>query len=84
MTMQQATVGSKYQIVIPKDVRRKIKDLNPGDSVKVYTEDDQTITIKVTPKDWLERTRGIAKEAWKDIDTTQYLEDLRNEWDKEF
>lgn len=80
--MQQATVGTKYQIVIPKDVRKKIKHLNPGDSVKVYSEDDQTITIKVTPKDWLSRSQGIAKEAWKDIDTTQYLEDLRSEWDE--
>lgn len=80
--MQIVTVGTKYQIVIPKDVRKKIKGLKPGDKVGIYSVDQETVTIKAEPKNWLERTRGIAKEAWKGIDTTKYLEDLRNEWDR--
>ena len=48
----------------------------------IYAQTNDALTVKTQPKDWVERTRGIAKEAWKDIDTTQYLEDLRNEWDK--
>lgn len=80
----QVTVGAKYQIVIPKEVRKKIKDLSPGQRVKVYSVDDRTITIKITPKDWIERTYGMMKKAWKGIDTTKYLEDLRNEWDRKY
>mgnify|MGYP001582193606 CR=1 FL=1 len=44
--------------------------------------DENTVTLKTEPQSWLERTRGIAKEAWKGIDTTKYLEELRNEWGK--
>lgn len=78
--MQQVTVGSKYQVVIPKEVRKKMKGLKPGSKVVVESLDEQTITVKRVEKNWVERTRGIAKATWKGIDTTQYLEGLRNEW----
>ncbi|OGD98870.1 hypothetical protein A3A49_02640 [Candidatus Curtissbacteria bacterium RIFCSPLOWO2_01_FULL_38_11b] len=80
--MQQVTVGTKYQIVIPKEVRKKIKGIKPGTKVVVGSVDDQTITVRKLKKNWLEATQGIAKEAWKNVDTTKYLEDLRNEWEK--
>lgn len=80
--MQLVTVGSKYQIVIPKDVRKKIQGLKPGDKVSVHQIDQNTISIQSEPENWVERTRGIAKEAWKGINTTKYLDNLRNEWDR--
>jgi len=80
--MQLVTVGTKYQIVIPKEVRKKIKGIRPGAKVGVYPVNGETVAIKTEPKNWLERTRGMMAEAWKGIDTTKYLEDLRNEWDK--
>ena len=80
--MQQVTVGTKYQIVIPKEVRKKIKGIKPGTKVVVGSVDDQTITVRKLKKNWLEATQGIKKEAWKNVDTTKYLEDLRNEWEK--
>ena len=79
-TMQQVTVGSKYQVVIPKKVRQRIKGLIPGVQVIVGAVDDKTIAIKKVEKSWVEETRGIAKKAWKGIDTTKYLRNLRNEW----
>lgn len=80
--MQQVTVGTKYQIVIPKEVRKKIKGLKPGSKVSVGLSDEATITVKTNPEDWLKRTRGMMKDAWEGIDTTKYLQNLRNEWDK--
>lgn len=80
--MQLVTVGTKYQIVIPKEVRNEIKGIKPGAKVVVNGVSDGTITIKAEEKSWVERTRGMMKEAWKGIDTTKYLEDLRNEWDR--
>lgn len=80
--MQLVTVGSKYQIVIPKEVRKRINGIKPGAKVVVNGVSDGTITIKAEEKSWVERTRGMMKEAWKGIDTTKYLEDLRNEWDR--
>ena len=80
--MQQVTIGSKYQIVIPKEVRKKVKGIKPGSKVTIHADGTDSVRIKTEKKSWTERTRGIAKEAWKNIDTTKYLEDLRNEWDK--
>ena len=80
--MQQVTIGTKYQIVIPKEIRKKVKGLIPGAKVIVKLQDAQTVAIKKVEQNWAQRTRGIAKEAWKNIDTTKYLEDLRNEWDR--
>lgn len=82
--MQLVTVGTKYQIVIPKEARKKLKGLKPGNKVSVYVKADNTISIKPEPKSWVEQYGGIAKEAWKGIDTTKYLEKLRNEWERTY
>ena len=79
--MQQVTIGTKYQIVIPKKIRNKVQGITPGSKLSVYS-DSKAIIIKPEPKNWLERTRGMMKKTWKGLDTTKYLEDLRNEWDR--
>ena len=74
-------MGTKYQIVIPKEVRKKVKGLRPGSKVSVNKLDENTIAIKTKPQDWVERTRGMMTEAWKNIDTTAELEKMRDEWE---
>lgn len=78
--MQQVTIGTKNQIVIPKEVRKKIKGLKPGNKVMVYPLNNDIVAIKVDNNNWLETSEGITKEAWKGIDTTAYLNKLRDEW----
>lgn len=78
--MQLITIGTKNQIVIPKEVRNKIKGLKPGAKVAIYSRGNNEVVIKADNKDWVERTRGIAKDAWKDIDPIKELEKMRNEW----
>ena len=79
--MLEATIGAKYQVVIPKAVRKKVKGIIPGAKVAIYENKGE---ISLYPKSklegWVERTRGIAKEAWKDIDPIAELEKMRNEW----
>lgn len=82
--MQLVTVGSRYQIVIPKEVRKKLKGLRPGSKVGLQISSENTAIIKTEPKSWVERNRGLMKQAWKDINTTKYLEKLRNEWEREY
>lgn len=83
--MQLVTVGQKYQVVIPKEVRKKIKNLKPGKKVGVYTPDEgKSITIEPDPQGWVDRTYGMMKDAWKGIDTTKYLGKLRSEWDRKY
>lgn len=80
--MQLITIGTKNQIVLPKEVRIKIKGLQPGKKVMVYLLNDSTVAIKVDTKNWIETSQGITAKAWKGIDTTAYLDKLRNEWNE--
>lgn len=82
--MQQVTVGSKYQIVIPKEVRKKIKSLKPGSKVGVGVIDENTVAIKSEQMSWVDRNRGLMTKAWRGIDTTKELEKLRDEWERKY
>lgn len=79
--MQVVTVGPKYQIVIPKQVRKKMSGLKPGNKVSVGSVNDQTITIKTNSADWLEQTQGMMTAEWKGIDSIEELNKIRNEWE---
>lgn len=78
--MQEVLVGSKYQVVIPKEVRKKIAGLKPGIRVAVSPLDETTVAIRKMDQSWVAKTKGIAKKAWAGIDTTKYLKDLKREW----
>lgn len=80
--MQLVTVGTKYQVVIPKEIRKKMKILRPGSKVSMRLVDKDTIKIKTEPKSWVERTSGIMKDAWRDIDPIVELEKMRDEWER--
>lgn len=78
--MQLITIGAKNQIVIPKEVRKNIFGLVPGRQVSVYSPDKQTVVLKVSSNDWIERAYGSKKDAWKNIDPIVELDKMRNEW----
>jgi len=80
--MQQVTIGTKYQIIIPKEIRKQMKGMVPGTRISVKRIDEDTVMIKTDPKSWIERTYGMMSEAWKDIDPIAELEKSRNEWDE--
>lgn len=78
----EITVGTKYQIVIPKEVRKQIKGIKPGAKVIVSSSDKNTITINSYPDsaNWAKRTAGLMRDAWKKSDPIKELEKSRNEW----
>ncbi len=78
--MQIITIGTKNQIVIPKEIREKIPGFKAGHKVAVYTLDGKTVAIKPTSANWIEENYGLMKDAWKDIDPIKELEKMRNEW----
>lgn len=79
--MQLVTVGSRYQIVIPKEVRKKVKDIIPGAKVAVGVE-KKRVTIEPKQKNWSDRTYGIMAEAWKGIDPAAEIDKMRDEWEE--
>jgi len=78
--MSETTVGQRYQIVIPKAIREQIGGLKPGEKVIIQAQSPQSFVLSKSEPNWVEKTCGLANEAWKRLDVTQYLEDLRNDW----
>lgn len=55
--MAAVTVSPKYQVVIPKDVRKKL-GLSPGQRIQIVVYGDRIELIPVRP---LKRMRGFLK-----------------------
>lgn len=80
--MQLVTVGTKYQIVIPKEIRKKMRGVKPGSKIGLNAVDENTATIKTEPQSWVDRTSGMMTEAWKDIDPIKELQKMKDEWEE--
>jgi len=79
--MDIVTVGSRYQIVIPKKVRMEIRGLKPGARVVVKANSNGTLAItpKLSTQDWLAKYTGVGKKAWKGVNVMEYINKLRDE-----
>jgi AbrB family looped-hinge helix DNA binding protein len=73
--MTEATIGARYQVVIPKNERRRLK-LKPGSKVDVQAEKDRIVIYPAATKSW----RGIGKDIADDGDVSDYVKRLREEW----
>lgn len=71
-------VGSKFQVVIPYDVRQKI-DLHPKDEVIVEVIAG-TVVIVPKPKSFTSFMTGLGKELWKGVDVKDYIRKERELW----
>jgi bifunctional DNA-binding transcriptional regulator/antitoxin component of YhaV-PrlF toxin-antitoxin module len=80
--MQQVTIGTKNQVVIPQELRRNVAGLKPGRKVSMYVLNKNTVAIKVSDTSWLENSYGKMKNAWKKKKASTQLEKMRNEWDE--
>lgn len=75
--MEVVKLSKKYQVVIPKEVRKGLQ-LKPGQNLRVK----QTASgdIKIETASVIDEMYGSLKGAWgKDSD--KYLQKTRNEWD---
>lgn len=74
--MSTATIGTRYQVVIPKRVREQI-GLRPHTKVAVDVSDG-AVVIRPLPEDgW----RGAGRELADGTDATDYVKKLRAEWE---
>ena len=81
--MELATVGTKYQIVIPKLIRKGMPGIKPGSKVMVKKMDDDTITIKLGDTHrWVDELYGAMADPWQGIDPIKELKKNRIEWEE--
>lgn len=73
--MSTATVGTKFQVVIPSAEREQL-GIQKGDKVAVQVVDDH-LEVRVIDA---RKLRGIGAELEKEADPVSYVRELRAEW----
>jgi AbrB family looped-hinge helix DNA binding protein len=62
-TMSTVTISPKYQVVIPKEIRQKLR-LSPGQKVQTIAYDDRIELIPVIP---IKKMKGFLKGINTDV-----------------
>lgn len=75
--MSSSTISSKYQVVIPKAVRRQHR-IKPGQ--RVYWSANKAGQLVMDTSSRFEKLYGSMRGAWGE-DSVKYLTDLRDEWE---
>lgn len=81
--MIQTSVSTKYQVVIPKAIRRKI-NLKPGQKMDVDLAGEQiilSVAKNIKKLNWPHDHIKQLANAWKDVDVQKYIDEERNSWD---
>jgi AbrB family looped-hinge helix DNA binding protein len=85
MIASSALVSTKYQVVIPKEVR-KILDIQPGSRL-IFLVDDGIVFMRPEPANYTEQLRGLHRDVWATAaattganDATAWLEAERAAW----
>lgn len=77
--MQLVTIGPKYQIVIPKEVRKQLKGIKPGNKVDVRV-DKNIISVKPVTINWTDLNYGKYKKYLKGADLE--VKEMSDEWEE--
>jgi len=71
----EATLSSKYQIVIPREAREAI-GVKAGDKLLIVPKDGKILIMR-RPKSFAKALKGIARGVYPD----GYIDAERNSWD---
>ena len=78
--MAKTRLSSKYQIVIPKEIREKLK-LKSGTDISVFSVDETHAIIMKRPKDYVAAMEGLGKEVWQALGgADKYIKEQRASW----
>ena len=76
-TYVSARLSTKYQLVIPKEVREAL-NLQPNDSVLFLIEGD-SVYIRPRPQSFTRTLSGLHRHVWANSD--QWLDEERSTWE---
>ena len=80
--MEVAKLSKKYQIVVPKEVRKKM-NLHVGERVAVYSVAENRAMLVRRPKSYADALQGLGKEVWEALGgADKYIRKERASWDK--
>ena len=78
MKTATARVSSKYQMVIPKEVRAAL-EIQPHDQV-LFLIDGDVVYLRPRPKSFTEALSGLHAHVWRQP-TEQWLNEERETWE---
>ena len=73
-------VSSRHQISVPRIARERL-NIQSGDRLLVDVQDGLLILIP-HPQNYTARLAGLHQQVWAGLDTTAYLHEERDAWDK--
>ncbi|MFA7173627.1 MAG: AbrB/MazE/SpoVT family DNA-binding domain-containing protein [Kiritimatiellia bacterium] len=73
--MNSAMIGSRFQVVIPKEARERF-GLKPNTRVNIEAREEGIMIFLVK----CSNLRGLGKELANDEDASDYVKRLRSEW----
>lgn len=76
MITATAQVSTKYQVVIPKEVR-EVLGVQPGDRL-LFLVDGDAVFVRPEPANYTAALRGLHQELWSDSEN--WLEQERAAW----
>jgi AbrB family looped-hinge helix DNA binding protein len=76
--MNTVQLSAKYQLVVPKNIRAKIK-LAPGDVYEASLKDDKLIFVKTKTKS--DKYFGSKKLLFSGLDAVDFIRKQRDEWE---
>jgi AbrB family looped-hinge helix DNA binding protein len=75
--MTKATIGKRYQVVIPLKERKQL-NIKPQSKVDVVVEGDRLVIYPVSATN----LRGMGRKVADGTDATDYIAKLRWEWEQ--
>ena len=80
--MDTAKLSKKYQVVVPKVVRKRLK-LQAGSELAIYPLDDSHAIITKRPTSYADALQGLGKEVWQKLGgADKYIKEERASWEK--
>lgn len=77
-----SVVTGKYQVVIPKRVRQRVK-VAAGDKVIIEALGDLIVIHKQKrAQSWTDALLGLGKDVWKNLDPVTYVRKEREAWQR--
>lgn len=79
MVYATAKLTDKYQITIPREVRRRL-GLRAGDVIHLALEGEKVV-LRGARGGWTETTQGLGADLWKEADGAKAIERERDSWE---
>ncbi len=80
--MSTSRLSSKYQIVVPREVRHHLK-LRTGMRIFITPVGDRSALLTAMDSDPVRALEGLGKDVWRKLGgTRKYIQKERSSWDK--